>query len=122
MLLPFLALLYLCGAAPTLVPIAVTRSPSGALAVTLQAVDMALRSQDPARYPMFHDLMSASGGSARARMVSMTELKSHLDSSSGTRGRGLWGEGEEGDYPPAIPSGFVFHEARVGSTLAANSK
>lgn len=119
---PLLAVLTLCGAA-TLIPTRVSRGTSGTIFVTLRGADMQLRAADPSRYPFFSDVLLATEGS-RALTVTLEELTNHLDSTSGERGRGLFPEGSRGrpmPYASPQPAGFVFHEARVGSTLAANS-
>lgn len=121
----FVAFAALCGvalAAPAWTPIDVTLIDGNQLRVSLKRVDMSLRAADPSRYPMFNDLVMA-GQASGVRSVTMTELEQHLNGTGSERGQGLYGaaDGPSGQYASEVPAGFVFHEARVGSTLAANS-
>lgn len=119
-----LALLHACAAVP-LLPFSVEVSGSGSLVVILREADMQSRAHDPGKLPMFADVLRASARSATREPLTMTfaELEQHLQRTSSVDGAGLFPlEGSEiGTYAPPVPAGFIFHEARVGSTLAANS-
>ena len=79
--------------------------------VTLCQLDFKSYSAQPYTYPMFKDLLALSkcdlpGYTKRA---TIKELLTDIQLAAGTkRGRVVY------------PSGFVFHESRVGSTLIAN--
>ena len=117
------AVLSCAAALQSLVPIGFELTGDGGATYILQNVDVLVRNSDPNRYPMFTDLPK----SGPTRRVSYTELKAHLDSTSAEGGFGLM-EVNDGTstqnfkYANPTPSGFIFHEARVGSTLGANSK
>ncbi len=119
-----LAVLYACAAAP-LLPVSVEISGSGSVVVILREADVQSRAHDPGKLPMFADVLRASARSATREPLTMTfaELEQHLEQTSSVDGAGLFPlEGSAiGTYAPANPAGFIFHEARVGSTLAANS-
>ncbi len=74
--------------------------------------------KDPPSLPMFRFLVSQSGCDGRKNNVvvdlaHMTEKAKAYDESLQQRNRT--------DVRPMGPTGFVFHESRVGSTLVANS-
>ncbi len=106
-------------ARPVYVPVSAAFN-GDVLMFQLQKVDMLLRSEDPNLYPMFQDLPKT--GALKA--VTVEELEEHLDATDATRGAGLF-ESDSSQvslpYANPVPKGFIFHEARVGSTLGANS-
>lgn len=116
-----LAVAAVAAAAPAWVPVGVMREADGSKVVVFQRVDMSLRTMDPTRFPMFADLLKLASGDRKS--VTAHELAAHLDSTSSDAGPGLFASAgaEVGSYARPDPAGFVFHEARVGSTLAANS-
>lgn len=81
--------------------------------VTMCELDWSAYRANPARYPMFKDFVAASNcdGLFKSHKVSFGELEAEY----AARGCGV---GADGDV--CAPSGMVFHEARCGSTLAAN--
>ena len=83
--------------------------------VTLCVLDFKAYHADPPRYPMFRDLVAVSRchhGGGRTRSVTMAQLRAEHARLPPA------GSGEPG--APLLPSGFVFHESRCGSTLIAN--
>ena len=83
--------------------------------VTLCVLDFKAYHADPPRYPMFRDLVAVSRchhGGGRTRSVTMAQLRAEHARLPAA------GSGEPG--APLLPSGFVFHESRCGSTLIAN--
>lgn len=123
-LLVMLAVLCLAAAAPVYIPTDATRGLDGEVRISFAKVDMALRASDPQRYPMFSDLLRAAPAGGR-RTVTMAELQAELNKTTPESGPGLFVDSAKSDtfgrYAPPLPLGFIFHEARVGSTLAANS-
>ena len=96
--------------------------PGGVPTFTLRKVDMLLRSGDPNRYPMFTDLPQTGD----VQDITAAALEAHLDATTDAGGFGLTevNDGTSIDnfqYSSPVPAGFIFHEARVGSTAAANS-
>ena len=67
---------------------------------------------DPSLYPMFKDLVKVSSCSSSSRRISIPLSAALQAASSHDAALGL---------PSPLPAGFVFHESRCGSTLAANS-
>jgi hypothetical protein len=89
-----------------LTPVSMSIS-SNDLSFNLCALNFEEYSQAPHIMPMFKDVVSASR--CRHNYKSLSALKEEIKSASDTpAGRVLY------------PSGFVFHESRVGSTLVAN--
>lgn len=79
--------------------------------LTLCKLDFKSYSAQPYTYPMFKDLLTLSkcDESGRSKKASIQSLLAEIESAAGTKsGRVVY------------PSGFVFHESRVGSTLIAN--
>lgn len=79
--------------------------------LTLCQLDFKTYSATPYNYPMFKDLVTLSkctqGG--RSKLLTISQALSEIEAAAGTRsGRVVY------------PTGFVFHESRVGSTLVAN--
>lgn len=77
--------------------------------VVVCKLDIHTYQKDPSRMPMFKDLLRASGchgsfGNGRSKSVPLSVVKAAV-----TRDPGV-----------SQPSGFIFHESRCGSTLAAN--
>eukprot|EP00937_MAST-01D_sp_MAST-1D-sp2_P007393 g7393.t1 len=69
-------------------------------------LNTALHHRDPSSVPMFRDLVAHSNcGGANARSATVGQLRADIAAHPGS---------------VIAPSGFVFHEARVGSTLVAN--
>jgi hypothetical protein len=121
------AALALCGlaacvdAGATFVPVSFALR-NGKAFVGLERVDVLKRNAEPTLFPMFRDLISTTG--RQPMEVPFEQLRSHLDSTDGTAGQGLFPGGDSvpsASYSDATPAGFVFHESRVGSTLVANS-
>lgn len=107
----------------TFVPTDVMKRQDQSIGVVFTRMDMLARSADPSLYPMFGDLVAATS-TRETKTVSMDELEAYLSSTSAESGRGMFEEDESqpvGSYASLTPAGFVFHEARVGSTLVANS-
>lgn len=123
--LMFVAFAYVLGmaaAAPAWIPVHVVRGNDDVLRVTFSPVDMALRSLEPARYPMFNDLLTATRTPGQ-RTLTIAEIERELTEKSADSGPGWFENGAQTPhtYARPHPAGFIFHEARVGSTLAANS-
>lgn len=79
------------------VPISVTQDE-----VTLCKLDFALQAAEPEHYPMFRDVVKASGCEHDASKTKSVR----------------WGDLSR--WPTTIePTGFVFHQSRCGSTLVA---
>ena len=79
--------------------------------LTLCRLDFSSYSAKPYAYPMFKDFVAVSKCSipGNTRTATIRDLLVDIDMNAGTRnGRVVY------------PSGFVFHESRVGSTLIAN--
>ena len=77
--------------------------------ITFCKLDFKTYWEKPNSYPMFRDLVRMSNcGMGNMKTARLTEVKANPE---------LLGEG--GSY--IAPTGFVFHESRVGSTLVANS-
>ena len=79
--------------------------------VSLCQLDFKTYSAQPYTYPMFKDLVKLSqcDKPGRSKTSSIKELLIEIEAAAGTpEGRVVY------------PSGFVFHESRVGSTLIAN--
>jgi hypothetical protein len=121
-------------AAPSYIPVHVTRNQEGTIAVSFQKIDMALRAADPSAFPMFNDL-ALYARDPGSRVMEIEELEAYLDGTLDVCGEGMFHDVvDDGNascavngtslpsYAYPVPAGFVFHEARVGSTLAANSK
>lgn len=86
-------------------------SLEGTSRLTLCQLDFKRYSAQPYTYPMFKDLVALSRctESGRSKTATIKGLLTEIESASGTpAGRVVY------------PSGFVFHESRVGSTLVAN--
>lgn len=86
-------------------------SMEGKSQLKLCQLDFKTYSAVPYTYPMFKDLLALSKctESGRSKTASIKALLGEIVSAAGTRsGRVVY------------PSGFVFHESRVGSTLIAN--
>lgn len=66
---------------------------------------------DPSQYPMFRDLVKVAGCSGRR--------VHEVDLAEAVRASRAW-DAERG-IAPGVPKGFIFHESRCGSTLAANA-
>ena len=79
--------------------------------VQLCKLDWLTYSEAPHKYPMFKDLIRLSKCSTQTNAMKSRRLSE------------LWQEYEENnkDMNRMQPSGFIFHESRVGSTLAANA-
>jgi len=79
--------------------------------VTLCRLNWKQYSQSPHLYPMFRDLegISSCSGSGK-RKEKLSVLMADIKASEGTLGGRV-----------IRPSGFIFHESRVGSTLVANT-
>ena len=97
-------------------PIDILLHPSEPLnpTITLCQLDFLAYSASPHLAPMFRDLKTKSqcdkvGGNNKMKEVRLEDLKKNPS---------LQGEG---GYYLSRPSGFVFHESRVGSTLVANA-
>lgn len=129
-----LAVLGTAFAVPSYVPVHVTRNQDGTVAVSFQKIDMALRAADPSAFPMFNDL-ALYARDPGSRVMPIEELEVYLDDTLDACGEGMFHDVvDDGNascavndtslpsYAYPVPAGFVFHEARVGSTLAANSK
>jgi hypothetical protein len=118
----FTCLIGLATGAPAWVPTRVVRGSDDVLRVTFVPVDMALRSVEPARYPMFNDLLTATHVPGQ-QTLTISEMEDEMNGKSPDSGPGWFANAGEAtqSYARPVPSGFVFHEARVGSTLAANS-
>jgi hypothetical protein len=104
-------------------PTKVYTGDDGRLMVSLSDVNMSLPATNPAQYPFFRDVIGASRFAA-SKLIAFDELQELLDNSDSSSGPGLLKPADDsctGRYPPAVPSGLIFHEGRVGSTLAANS-
>jgi hypothetical protein len=111
-----------CTALDSLVPVGFQLGGDGGATFMLVKMDMLVRNSDPNLYPMFNDLPHV----GPQRSVSAAELEAHLDATSAASGFGLLDEPDGTDtrefpYSNPTPQGFIFHEARVGSTLGANS-
>ena len=93
------------GASWTPISIGAGRNPL----VVVCKLDVHTYQKDPSRMPMFKDLLRASGcygsfGHGRSKSVPLSVVKAAVK-----------------DDPGVVqPSGFIFHESRCGSTLAAN--
>lgn len=112
-----------------LVPISINPTSQGSVwesKVGLCILDQELRNKDPASVPMFRFLVQKSGcnGNAKpgtvgySKTVRLGELRAHLERTEldwATR----FGN-DESKSSVWRPAGFVFHEARVGSTLFSN--
>ena len=83
--------------------------------ITFCALDFAAYSQSPSTTPMFKDFLALSH--CKAAKV----FKKHLSELEGSKYDDLYDKVKGNGVPKSIePTGFVFHESRVGSTLAAN--
>ena len=117
-------------AVPTYIPTRIIRrngsDPNADVIVVFQPVDMELHAIEPSRFPMFAALLRFSPKNASMTRT-WKQLKHYLDTTSEEEGRGLFAESTNfssptvGTYAAPVPAGFIYHEARVGSTLAANS-
>eukprot|EP00937_MAST-01D_sp_MAST-1D-sp2_P007394 g7394.t1 len=82
------------------------RGSVDATTVEMCRLNTALHHRDPSSVPMFRDLVAHSNcGGANARSATVGQLRADIAAHPGS---------------VIAPSGFVFHEARVGSTLVAN--
>jgi hypothetical protein len=88
--------------------------------VTMCALDWMAYHADPTRFPMTRDLITHSGCLSRRNpeVVYETTLGALEDE---FLARGCSPSGNYRDRAPGcVPTGMVFHQARCGSTLAAN--
>lgn len=120
MLRAFVLILAAPVACAVFIPTKVYIGSEGQLMVSLLDVNMSLPATNPAQFPFLRDVIGASRFAA-SKLITFSELESILDTSDSRAGPGLFESGENGRYPPPTPSGLIFHEGRVGSTLAANS-
>lgn len=124
LLVALLAALLAAPAAAELAFVPVSFFPQGGtFKVAFKQVDMALHAEQPATYPMFRDVVAASGRSTKTRVMDVDALHSMLQSTNPAKGPGLFAADdvdEDAEYPDATPAGFILHESRCGSTLAAN--
>ena len=87
-------------------PISINFGSSGSPTVTMCKLNFQKYSLTPHEFPMFKDLVAISncnGGNSIQRSIS--DIKREI---------------EQGQSKSIPPTGFVFHEGRVGSTLIAN--
>mmetsp|Transcript_56818 Transcript_56818/g.169646 ORF Transcript_56818/g.169646 Transcript_56818/m.169646 type:complete len:446 (-) Transcript_56818:42-1379(-) len=86
------------------------------------ALDWALHKADPSSVPMFRDLVGksqdCSNGSFRMDLKEVAKLARAHDNEAM---RAAGGRVEDAATRAMEPTGFVFHESRCGSTLAANT-
>mmetsp|Transcript_9112 Transcript_9112/g.12644 ORF Transcript_9112/g.12644 Transcript_9112/m.12644 type:complete len:478 (-) Transcript_9112:39-1472(-) len=87
------------------IPTEVTHVEHGDPRVTLCKLDIDNYWRNPSRTPMFRDLVSGSG-CGRGKSDSLSNL--YQDAINNKK------------FSPLVPTGFIFHESRVGSTLIAN--
>ncbi|KAA0151220.1 hypothetical protein FNF29_04695 [Cafeteria roenbergensis] len=112
-----------------LVPISLNPTGQGSvweIKVGLCILDQELRNKDPSGVPMFRFLVQKSGcnGNAKpgtigySKTVRLGELRAYLERTELDWARRFG----NADTKSAVwrPAGFVFHEARVGSTLVSN--
>lgn len=86
--------------------------------VSLCKLDHDSHARQPDRIPMFRDLAKASHCKTQHRDVPLAEFRSAMRALLDEAGADQ--SEADGPFPHPIPTGFVFHEARVGSTLVAN--
>lgn len=94
--------------APSWTPISITGLSGSDPNVELCKLDFKEYAKNPHLYAMFKDLVAKSQCSgANSRYARLSELKNEM-------------RNKPTDWTYLQPTGFVFHESRVGSTLVAN--